>query len=194
MPPRGVKGRELSSVKAMSKTTKLEVYFHTTDSSRKLPYVMEEEPIIFTCDGTEGSITFDGYYYVEDHAPPYPEDEALKPWERPTRHSEWLPKVLQLYVKRRETEPYKVERIEPTDFDPLIGIESFGGTTYYYKTLEEYAYEIEIYRRVVHESTDRISEEEDEDGTPMRVCFFPTNRQTLYFRVLKIVLERVVEE
>ena len=35
--------------------------------------------------------------------------------------------------------------------------------------------------KLVDESTDKISEIE-EDGEPIRVCFFPTNRQTIYFR------------
>jgi len=96
----------------------------------------------------EGSIHFNGYYYVEDHAPPYPEDLKLEPWERPTRYNKWLPRVVTMSV-------------------------------YEDNTYNEY--QIEIYKRIIHESTDKISEIE-EDGEPIRVCFFPTNRQTIYFR------------
>ena len=97
----------------------------------------------------EGSIHFNGYYYVEDHAPPYPE---VEPWERPTRYNIWLPRVVIMSV-------YKDDYKE---------------------------YTIEIYKRIIHESTDKISEIE-EDGEPMRVCFFPTNRQTIYFRILSLL-------
>ena len=96
----------------------------------------------------EGSIHFNGYY-VEDHAPPYPEVES---WERHTRYNIWLPRVVIMSV-------YKDDYKE---------------------------YTIEIYKRIIHESTDKISEIE-EDGEPMRVCFFPTNRQTIYFRILSLL-------
>ena len=52
--------------------------------------------------------------------------------------------------------------------------------------LEYKEYIIEIYRRVIHESTDKISEIED-DGVPMSVCFFPTDKQTIYFRILETI-------
>ena len=96
----------------------------------------------------EGFIHFNGYYYVEDHAPPYVEDK-VEPWERPIRYNIWLPRVVTMSVYE---EDYK-------------------------------EYNIEIYKRIIHESTDKISEIE-EDGEPMRVCFFPTNRQTIYFRIV----------
>ena len=95
----------------------------------------------------EGSIHFNGYYYVEDHAPPYPEDVTLEPCET-TRYNIWLPRVVTMSV---------------------------------YKDNTCNEYQIEIYKRIIHESTDKISEIE-EDGEPIRVCFFPTNRQTIYFR------------
>ncbi len=174
--------------------TSLYVYFNSENSRDRTPHIIDDASVQYTCDGAEGTITFDGYYYVEDHAPPYPEDEALEPWQRPTRRDQWLPKILQLYICRRDKEPYKVDPIPPTVFSEESGISSIGGHTYHYHTREEYAYNVEIYKRVVHECTDRISEEEDDDGTPMQICFFPTNRQTLYFRVLETLLEKVTEE
>jgi hypothetical protein len=45
-------------------------------------------------------------------------------------------------------------------------------------------YMIEVYKKVIHESTDKISEIEEE-GETMRVCFTPTDRQTIYFTVLE---------
>jgi hypothetical protein len=75
-------------------------------------------------------------------------------------------------MKRREKEPYKQE------------VDEKGISTSYYNIIEEYMYLIEIYKRVIHESTDKYTEIE-EDGMPMKVCFFPTNKQTIYFRILE---------
>ena len=148
--------------------TTLELFFNNIkDDERCLPYLGNEEKVVYKCDGTEGSIFFDGYYYVEDNPPPYPEDEQI------TRFSRWLPKTLELYVRRRTTEPYKEEPSE------------FGGIRQFFNIVEEHAYIVEIYKRTIHENTDKISEIEDEDGEPMSVCFFPTNKQTIYFRVLE---------
>jgi hypothetical protein len=155
----------------MSITT--ELHFRSQDRDQRTPYVVNEESVKYTCDGTEGVISFDGYYYVEDHAPPYPEDDALPEWERPHRRSEYLPQTMELYVKIRETEPYREEHMSTF-------------TRVHYKVLEEHWYKIEIYKRVKQESTDRMSEIEEDDG-PMSVCFFPTNKQILYFRVLEVL-------
>ena len=103
----------------------------------------------------EGSIHFNGYYYVEDHAPPYPE---LEQWKR--RNDKWLPRIVTLGVGKDELNNSNI--------------------------VEYKEYIIEIYKRVIHESTDKISEIE-EDGVPMSVCFFPTNKQTIYFRVLETI-------
>ena len=138
-------------------------------------YICGQEPIEYQCDGKEGFIHFDGYYYVEDHAPPYPEDENMKPWERPNRRSHWLPKKLHLIVTKREKEPEVKENSETNT------------TTYHYKVIDQNFYFIEIYKREIHECTDRISKDVDLDGDGelVDVCFFPTNRQTVYFRVLE---------
>jgi hypothetical protein len=150
----------------------VEIFFRTIDNS-SVPYIVDQETTEYVCDGKEGSVCFDGYYYVEDHAPPYPEDDALQPWKRPRRNDEWLPKILKMYMKRYEKEPRRTEVSEK------------GVTSLFYHTLEEHFYTIEIYKRTTHASTDRISEEEDEHGLPMSICFFPTNKQTIYFRVLE---------
>jgi hypothetical protein len=137
--------------------TTLEIYFR---GPKKTPYIYNQDTIEYICDGITGSLCFDGYYYVEDTK----KEEA--------RYSDWLPQTLDMYVKRRETEPYKKE------------VGENGYTRYFYNTVEENLYTIEIYKRVIHESTDIISQVEDEDGEEMNVCFFPTNKQTVYFRVL----------
>lgn len=125
-------------------------------TSRKTPYICNQEPIEYFCDGKEGYIHFDGYYYVENHAPPYLEDEALGP----RRYDVWLPQKLTMFVQLFEKETYK--------------------------ELECLQYIVEIYKKVIHENTDVISDIEEGDGEKMKVCFFPTNRQTIYFRVLEI--------
>lgn len=44
---------------------------------------------------------------------------------------------------------------------------------------------IEIYRRDIIECTDRISTIEYDDGSEMKVCFFPSNHQRIYFHILE---------
>jgi hypothetical protein len=149
------------------------IYFHNlAGETRCVPYIVDEDSTEYICDGSGGSITFDGYYYIEEHAPPYPEDDMVEPWKRPNRYHHWLPATLYLSMMRREKEPYTIE------------IDKDGFTTYSYETLEKHVYKIEIYRRVIHECTDKYSKLDDSDGEEMSVCFFPTNKQTIYFRIL----------
>jgi hypothetical protein len=54
-----------------------------------------------------------------------------------------------------------------------------------YKNEEDKWYEIEIYDRHKIEDTSTISEIDDEDGLPMRVCFFPTYEQKIMFKIIK---------
>jgi hypothetical protein len=110
------------------------------------PYVRDIYKLNLT--DTTGFLTFNGYYYVEDHPPPYPEDDALEPWRRPQRNSVYLPQYLMMNVH----------------LDKQV-------TTY----------EIKCIRREIHECTDEYGEEID----GMQVCFFPTNKQTIYFEILE---------
>jgi len=155
--------------------TTYDIYFHTISKEEySSPYVRDSDSVIYECDGKEGSLAFDGYYYIENGPPPYPEDSdpTLKPWEKPRRYSEWLPKKVSMSLTLRETEPYKTEKIEE------------GGIRCYYKELQKVYYIIEIYKKEVYDSTDVISEIED-DGEPMNVCFFPTNKMKIWFRVIE---------
>ena len=151
--------------------TTREVYFYQyeEDTHQQTPYICGQEPIEYSCDGKEGYIHFNGYYYVENHAPPYLKDEAL----RQRRYDVWLPQKLKMITQLREKEPYKEEVVDNV-------------TTSYYKELECLQYIIEVYKKVIHKNTDVIGEIGDDDGENTRVCFFPTNRQTIYFRVLEI--------
>jgi adenylosuccinate synthase len=49
----------------------------------------------------------------------------------------------------------------------------------------EAIYIVEVYKRIIHESTNKYGEMEDEDGTTMKVCLTSSDRQTLFFRVLE---------
>ena len=151
--------------------TRTQIIFSPNYSSHRIPYIRDQEPIEYKLDCSEGSITFDGYYYVEDHGPPYPEDELLPFCERPERRSQYLPQIVDMHVHVCERIPYREEKI--------------GDFLYInYKTIENHMYKVEIYKRVIHECTDQISELE-EDGEIMHVCFFPTDKQTIYFRILE---------
>ena len=150
--------------------TTIEAYFMALLGEEPDAYIKGQRPIDYKCDGKEGFITFDGYFYVEDHPPPYPEDDIYR-----RRYSHWLPKKQLLSVTLRETE----EKETPTDI--------CGNYTITYKIFETRQYIVEVYKRVVHECTDEYGDLEDDwdDGTPMKVCFFPTDKQTLYFRILE---------
>ena len=155
--------------------TTYDIYFHTLSHDYfGTPYIRDSDTVVYECDGKEGTIAFNGYYYVENGLPPYPEDldETIKPWEKPRRYSECLPKKVFMSLTHREKKPYKTEQIG-------------NGIRQYYNELEKQFYKIEIYKMELYESTDEISEIQDEDGEPMSICFFPTNMLKLWFRVIE---------
>jgi hypothetical protein len=151
--------------------TTISIMFYSLEPLGKTPYICGQEPLSYKCDGKEGEIYFNGYYYVENHAPPYPEDEQLESWRRPRRYDQYLPKTLIMHMTETENEPSIVKVID-------------GKETRCHKNIQNHMYEIEIYKRVIHECTNQISQIED-GGDIIDVCFFPTNTQTIYFRVLK---------
>jgi hypothetical protein len=159
--------------------TVIDLFFHNVDGeSRCVPYIANEEGVEYVCPsfvvGGEGTISFDGYFYVNDAAELTPEEERMQPWDRPSRYGRYLPMELRMVMQRREREPAERE-VTPE-----------GWTRCKYTVLEEHDCIINVYKRVTHESTNRVSEIEDDDGEPMSVCFFPTNRQTLYFRIVEL--------
>ena len=157
--------------------TTYEIYFSTLSrDEHRAPYVRGGDTVVYNCDGKEGTLEFNGYYYVENDPPPYPEDAdtSKKPWEKPQRYPEWLPKKVHMSMTYKEKEPYK------TKYNALE-----KSTYAYYNELEKHQYIIEIYKKESYESTDEISEIEDEDGDTMRVCFFPTNKLKIWFRVIE---------
>jgi hypothetical protein len=123
-------------------------HFQFFSKERRDPYIMRV--IDYQISDTEGSILFDGHYYVLN------EEFPIK-----TTYNMTL----------REKEPYEEGTTE-------------NGTYAKYRNIEDKWYEIEIYDRVKIEDTSKISEVEDDDGSPMRVCFFPTHEQKIMFRVI----------
>ena len=133
-------------------------------SSKRVPHI--QQLFEYECDGKEGHFMFDGYYYVDD----LPSDI----------HSNSLPQTLRMRMRRYSTLPEDTETWFTQEM--MLGCLSEVKHTKT-KNLEDYDYTIEIYKRIKHQDTSYISEFEDEDG-PARICFFPTHKQTLYFRVL----------
>jgi len=108
--------------------------FFLENGDEVAPFILGQEAIAYECDGKEGSITFNGYYRVEDSA---------------------LPLKHLISIKIREKEPYSVVEKEV----PEISEEEYKKQGYrvlscvetLYNTLEEYIYRIEIYKRVRHD-------------------------------------------
>lgn len=78
-----------------------------------------------------------------------------------------------------ETNYRKYGRTIPTKEVAMIRIFRHG------VKIESKLHIIEIYRRDIIKCTDRISTVDDDDGSEMKVCFFPSNHQRIYFRVLE---------
>ena len=108
--------------------------FFLEDGYEVAPFILGQEAIAYECDGKEGSITFNGYYRVEDSA---------------------LPLKHLISVKIREKDPYSVVEKEV----PEISEEEYKKQGYrvtscvetLYNTLEQHLYRIEIYKRVRHD-------------------------------------------
>ncbi len=125
--------------------SKYNIQFHTvTPEDFNVPYVRDRDSIVYECDGKEGTLAFNGYFYVEAG----PEDS-----NKPRRYPECLPKKVFMSLSCDHTyEQYKIE----------------------------------IYKMELYESTNEISEIDGDDGEePMRVCFFPTNKMKIWFRILE---------
>ena len=81
--------------------------------------------------------------------------------------NEKLPLQCSMSLTQMEEKPYMIER----------GVE-------YYNNVFQELYFIEITKREFLEDTSEYSEEIDEDGTPMKICFFPTHHIKIWFRVI----------
>jgi hypothetical protein len=110
--------------------TVIEAFF-LEEGDEIAPFILGQEALAYECDGKEGSITFNGYYRVEDSA---------------------LPLKHLVSIKIREKEPYSVVQHEV----PEISEEEYKKQGYrvlsheqsFYNTLEQYMYRVEVYKRV----------------------------------------------
>jgi hypothetical protein len=73
-----------------------------------------------------------------------------------------------LTLRQREKEPYKTDEY-----------------TLYYNYARYEVYDIEIYRVDPIEDTSTFDEVEDSDGIKMNICWMSTERQKIWFRILK---------
>ena len=70
---------------------------------------------------------------------------------------------------------YKTEK-EPVEIDI-----SGNTTTTTYRTLFDYIFRVEIFRREQYEDTSQFADDPEEGC----VCFFPTHREKIWFRILE---------
>jgi hypothetical protein len=150
-------GSTLLSASETAKWYDTEIHFCPEGRTLAKPFV--KEIYDFTLTDTTGVLTFDGYYYIENHPPPYPEDEALHYADRPQRWSYSLPQTLEMHV------------LEYTDKR--------------HREFKSTFYTIRCTKKVIHECTNVYGKETDEDGEEMNICFFSTDKQTIYFEILE---------
>ena len=143
---------------------------------RSPPYI--GELIGYECNGVEGWLEFDGYYYVNDD-----NDEESKRFERT------LPTTEMMYVKKiGDIPPVVTYTMEPSFLNaadgtrPLVRVKNTQ-----YDVLEDNFYNVEFYKREKIVCTNSYSTINEPDGSEMNVCFFPTDRQKLYFRVVETI-------
>lgn len=85
--------------------------------------------------------------------------------------NEEFPKHIFFNTTLREAEPYEEETREDEYHCK-------------YRVLEDDFYEVEIYDRQYIKNTSSYDEVDEEDGSKMRICYFPTNEQKIYFKVI----------
>lgn len=69
-----------------------------------------------------------------------------------------------------EDEPYEIK-------------ETKYGEEKKYRTIETKYYEVDIYKREILKNTSEY-DEVDEDGGKMKICYFPTHEQKIYFKII----------
>ena len=154
----------------------IETYIEFTpkrDCSRV--YIQDLKNYSIDLTKNEGTIEFNGYYYVNDPSDDEPKDE----WTYHRRYSETLPTILLMYVYVMDGEAKPVPG-EPGSFRQEI--------------ISADHYLVQVYKRDIIQNTDVISTIEDEDGSEMNVCFFPTDHQRLHFQILKVVKGNEIPE
>jgi hypothetical protein len=84
--------------------------------------------------------------------------------------NEEFPKRIFFNTTVREEKPYEEKETE-------------NGYECKYRVIEDKFYEVEIYDRIKMVNTSSY-DEVDEDGSKMRICYFPTHEQKILFRVI----------
>jgi hypothetical protein len=149
----------------------LQVAFVHTD--RAHPYV--QEAFEFECDGLDGFLEFNGYYYVDDGV------------EEP-RFGRCLPKEETIIVTRRLDVPPRIWRAyEPSFLKDANGVNPLVEMEISEYRIDQCGYRIVVSRREKIYNTDVLSRIEDNGGEEMDVCFFPTDKQRIHFRVVEIL-------
>jgi len=113
----------------------------------------------YKVEGQSGYIEFDGYLYYDLG------DE--------TRYDRKLSRVL---LMANETSKNGVQDPEDSSITR-------------YECLSNHLYEVELTHREILKNTDKLSTVEEDDGTEMDVCFFPTNHQRIHFKILREILK-----
>lgn len=151
-----------ATLKYADETVETYIDFTPKRNGRRI-YIQELKNYSIDLSLNEGTIEFNGYYYVNDEPP---KDE----WNR--QYSETMPTILlmDVFVMDAESKPVPGEPNSSTR--EIISSDRFL---------------IEVYKRDYIKNTNVISKIEDDDGEEMNVCFFPTDHQRLYFRILKVV-------
>jgi hypothetical protein len=85
--------------------------------------------------------------------------------------NEEFPKRIFFNTTLREAKPYEEEIRE-------------NGYHSKYRLIDDTFYEVEIYDRHKMKNTSRYDEVEEEDGSKMQICYFPTNEQKIYFKII----------
>lgn len=139
-------------------------------------YIQELNNYSIDLTNNEGTIEFNGYYYVNDDDG---DEEPKDGWSYNRRYNETLPTILLMDVIVMEGEA-----------KPVAG----ESGSYRQEIISGDRYLVQVYKRDIIQNTDVISNEVDEDGEEMNICFFPTNLQRLYFHILKVVKGNEIPE
>lgn len=138
-------------------------YDVTFRHNRPSPYI--QSVFAYECDGSQGMLEFDGYYYVNDTADPI-NDEL----DYVSRYSVSLPKEESVIVIVFHSTPPQIISDELYEYN-----------------VDVFDYKIVVERREKIRDTSEYSTIED-GNEEMNVCFFPTCRQRIYFRVIETLV------
>ena len=161
-----------ATLKRADETIETYIEFHPKPNCSRV-YIQDLKNYSIELTKNEGTIEFNGYYYVND------DNEPKDEWTYHRRYNETLPTILLMYIYVMEAEA------KPVPDKP-------GSYTHEIISLDRYL--IQVYKRDIIQNTDIISKEIDEDGSEMNICFFPTNHQRLYFHILKVVNENEIPD